>query len=124
MKLKTHEYCIEISYNYRTHAEYRTKTCFIIKGVPLTIETAQKIAEILFPDFFDIKVESITNDVLTLSCEEYYDIKTVLKEYVRIHDKINEPEYVADVRKSNVSKIENIIDKMEHRIDQFPFKST
>ncbi len=60
----------------------------------------------------------IDNGSLTPS--EYEQIVSVLKEYVRITPKVDEPNFVKDVRAARLKNLRSIIKKMEARMKEFP----
>lgn len=93
-------------------------TVFIIKAAKVDMEKASKIAEVLFPEVEDIRVESITNDENTLTFEEYQWMYTyfndILVAYIKekriLYQDIADPYYV---------RFKNICEKMKKRIGQF-----
>ena len=92
---------------------------FIVKGAPLTKETALKIAEILFPKYTDIIIESIENDVLTLTPSEYYFMQGILK------DKLGAQRDRSNYVETEYDKyLLMLVEKMEARMDQFPVYHT
>jgi hypothetical protein len=120
MKLKTQNNCITISYKYKQNpSALPFKTCFIVKAANVDEEQALKIANILFPDFTDIKVESIENDELTLTYEDYVTLRMMINDklvdYIKttktIYDDISDPIMV---------KYKKLLEKMTARIGQFP----
>lgn len=127
-------FCVTFSHNF-DHKYSRIKNHFIIKGAAVTKENALKIAEILFPDYTDIIIESIENDEKTLTPSEYYFLQGMLNE--RFHARM---ESAAERRKEqpDIAKMwdENkeekeyneyllmLIKKMEARMDQFPVYHT
>ncbi len=68
--MKTQDYFIKIG----------TDTHFVIKAVDVDMEKAQKIAEILYPQFPNIKVESVTNDENTLTYRDYELLKSLVND--------------------------------------------
>lgn len=58
MKLKTHNYLITVLFRKN---DINIQSCFIVKAVPMNQIKAQKIAEILYPEY-DVVVESIKNE--------------------------------------------------------------
>jgi hypothetical protein len=115
MRLKAQNNCITISYQC---GECRMNTCFIIKAANVNEEQALKISNILFPDFNDIKVESIKNDELTLTYEDYKTLHMMvndklvwsMRESKTPYDKLTHP---IDL------KYKKLLEKMESRIGQF-----
>lgn len=127
-------FCVTFSHNFN-HQYSRIKNNFVVKGAPLTKETALKVAEILFPTYTDIIIESIENDEKTLTPSEYFFLQGVLKDrmFARVsaaeerkktnpenakawEENPNEKEYDAYLFK--------LIHKMEARMDQFPVYHT
>jgi hypothetical protein len=107
----------------------------VVKGAPLTKETALKVAEILFPEYTDIIIESIENDENTLTPSEYYFLQGMLKE--KFHAKMDlaaerrkEQPDIAKMWDENKEEKEYneyllmLIKKMESRMDQFPVYHT
>ena len=118
MKLKTQDYCIEISYKYGINATYDVKTCFVIKAANVNEEKALKVAQILFPDFTDIKVVSIKNDENTLTFEDYSTL------HMMVNDKLVASLKGTKTTYENVThpldlKYKNLLEKMAKRIGQF-----
>jgi hypothetical protein len=127
-------FCVTFSHNFN-HQYSRIKNHFIVKGAPITKENALKIAEILFPEYTDIIIESIENDNMTLTPSEYYFLQGKLKE--EFHERMS---HAAERRKDHpdIAKMwdENkeekeyteyllkLIHKMEDRMDQFPVYHT
>ena len=122
-------FCITFSHNFN-HKYSKFKNSFVVKGAPITMENALKIAEILFPTYTDIKIESIENDTLTLTPLEYDFLRGMLRNQrqsdlrtaeFRIKDGISEGPYV----ETEYDKyILNLIKKMEARMGQFPVYHT
>lgn len=101
----------------------------------MTKETALKIAEILFPRYTDIIIESIENDENTLTPSEYHFLQGVLRDrrYAREAEaerrRKENPEIAKgwDENKSQKEYDEYLlmlIKKMEARMDQFPVYHT
>jgi hypothetical protein len=127
-------FCVTFSHNFN-HQYSRITNHFVIKGAPVTKETALKIAEMLFPDYTDIIIESIENDEKTLAPSEYYFLQGMLKE--KFHARMD---FAAERRKDHpdITKMwdENkeekeyneyllkLIHKMEARMNQFPVYHT
>ena len=122
-------YCVTFSHNFN-HQYSRIKNNFVVKGAPLTKENALKIAEILFPKYTDIIIESIENDENTLTPSEYHFLQGILKEKrqgdlgaaeQRIINGVSNGPYV----ETDYDKyILMLIKKMEARMDQFPVYHT
>lgn len=127
-------FCITFSHNF-DHKYSRIKNTFVVKGAPITKETALKIAELLFPKYTDIIIESVENDENTLTPSEYDFIQGVLKDRQRLRN------FEAEERRKNnpeVSKgwdeckseknydeyLQMLIKKMKARMDQFPVYHT
>ena len=106
-------YCVTFSHNFN-HQYSRIPNTLIVKGAPLTKETAFKIAEILFPKYTDIIIESIENDKNTLTPTEYHFIQGVLKDKLLAHRSSHHVEVKYD------DYLVMLIKKMEARMDQFP----
>ncbi len=127
-------YCVTFSHNFN-HQYSRIKNTFVVKGAPLTKESALKIAEILFPEYTDIIIESIENDEKTLTPSEYFFLQGILKD--RLYSRRDSAEHRRkenpDLAKSwdeNKNEQEydeylfKLIHKMEARMDQFPVYHT
>lgn len=123
-------YCVTFSHNFN-HKYSRITNIFVVKGAPLTKESALKIAEILFPRYTDIVIESIENDKNTLTPSEYFFLQGVLKEklYERRWGMVERRKENPEAAKvwDNYSPEEEydwylleLIKKMETRMDQFP----
>ena len=111
-------FCVTFSHNFN-HQYSRIKNTFVVKGAPLTKETALKIVEILFPKYTDIIIESIENDVLTLTPSEYHFMQGILKDKLRAQrDRSNYVETEYD------KYLLMLVEKMEARMDQFPVYHT
>lgn len=81
MNMKTQDYCIKIEYQYPKNPGCRpVETVFVVKAVDIDKEKAQKVAEILFPDFANVKVVEITNDENTLTYRDYELLKSVVND--------------------------------------------
>jgi len=122
-------YCITFTHNFN-HKYSRIKNSFVIKGADITKEKALQIANILFPDYTDIEIESIENDEMTLIPSEYHFIQGILKERLssRIaaeeqRKKENPESYYRNDPKYNEYLL-MLIKKMEARMDQFPVYHT
>jgi hypothetical protein len=95
------------------------KTCFVVKAANIDETKALAVAKILFPDYIDIKVDSIVNDEKTLSYEDYETLRMMVNDHLvnriksrRIpYDQLNHP---LDV------KYKKLLEKMNARLDQFP----
>ena len=118
-------YCVTFTHNFN-HMYSRIKNAFVIKGADVTKEKALQIANILFPDYTDIEIESIENDEMTLTPSEYHFIQGILKERLRSRiiaeeqrKKENPESYYRDDPKYNEYLL-MLIKKMEARMDQFP----
>jgi hypothetical protein len=122
-------YCVTFSHNF-DHKYSRFKNMFVIKGAPVTKETALKIVEMLFPDYTDIEIESIENDELTLTPSEYHFIQGVLKDLLRARMSAAEERKKAnpDIEQWDETEYNEyllmLIKKMEARMDQFPVYHT
>jgi len=127
-------FCVTFSHNFN-HQYSRIKNTFVIKGAPVTKESALKVAEFLFPKYTDIIIESIENDENTLTPSEYYFIQGVLKDRQRVRKSAAEerrkenPEIAKawDEDKNEKEYDEYLlmlIKKMEARMDQFPVYHT
>jgi hypothetical protein len=117
--MKTQDYFIKFEYQYPANRVIRpSETCFVIKAADVDMAKAQKIAEILFPQFVDIKVVSITNDENTLTYRDYEVLKSM------VNDKL-----IACIRGSRIPYDElkhpldvmykTLLEKMTARIHQF-----
>lgn len=122
-------YCITFTHNF-DHKYSRFKNSFVIKGAEVTKENALKIAEILFPEYTDIIIESVENDEKTLTPSEYHFIQGKLKDNLRSRiaaeeqrEKENPESYYRDNPEYN-EYILMLIKKMEARMDQFPVYHT
>lgn len=62
MTLKTHNYLITVSSN---NLRVILGSSFVIKAVKVNEEQAQKIAEILFPEWENVRVVSIKKEVIS-----------------------------------------------------------
>ncbi len=127
-------YCVTFSHNFN-HQYSRIKNAFVVKGAPLTKETALKIAGVLFPDYTDIIIESIENDENTLTPSEYHFLQGIVKDRLRARASAAE-----ERRKENPDAAKRwdedknqkeydeyllmLIKKMEARMDQFPVYHT
>ncbi len=127
-------FCITFSHNF-DHKYSRIKNTFVVKGAPITKENALKVAEILFPKYTDIIIESIENDENTLTPSEYDFIQGVLKDRQRTRNfeaekrRKNNPEVAKgwDENKSEKNYdeyLQMLIKKMKARMDQFPVYHT
>lgn len=127
-------FCVTFSHNF-DHLHSRFKNSFVVKGAPITKEHALKIAEMLFPTYTDIIIESVENDENTLTPSEYHFLQGVLKD--RLHERESASERrrkenpeVAKGWDENKSQKEYdeyllmLIKKMEARMDQFPVYHT
>lgn len=122
-------FCITFSHNF-DHKYSRIKNTFVVKGAPITKETALKIAELLFPKYTDIIIESVENDENTLTPSEYDFIQGVLK------DRLRAKQAAAEKRKQENPEAEQwdeseyneylsmLIKKMQTRKGQFPVYHT
>ena len=120
MKLKTQNNCITISFQYKQNpSALSIKTCFVIKAAKVDKEQALKIAEILFPDFTDIKIESIENDELTLTYEDYATLHMMINDKLVDYIKTTKTIY-DDVSDPIMMKYKKLLEKMTARIGQFP----
>ena len=54
--MRTHEYLVNVELNSKN---VYINSYFIIKAIPVTKEQAQKISEILYPDFKNVKVINV-----------------------------------------------------------------
>lgn len=127
-------FLVTFSHNFN-HRYSRIKNHFVIKGADVTKEKALKVAEILFPTYTDIIIESIENDTMTLTPGEYFFLQGKMKEelYSRRHGMVERrkanPEWAA-VQDAYSQEEEyddyllNLIKKMEARMEQFPVYHT
>lgn len=118
----TQDNCISISYRTKewpyTVTQTPSKTCFIIKAAYVNEEKAQKIAEILFPNWTDIKVESVHNDELTLTYHDYEELKMVINNKL-IDSMKNTRTKWEDISHPLDLKWKKLLEKMNARIHQF-----
>lgn len=123
-------YCVTFTHNFN-HMYSRFKNSFVIKAAEVTPENALKVAEILFPNFTDIQIESIENDTMTLTPSEYDFIQGVLKDKLYLRQDTAErrrrdnPKLAKSYDESENEKeydeyLFNLIHKMEARMKQFP----
>ena len=116
---KTQDYSIKIEYQYPANRGARpNETCFMIKAADVDKERAQKIAEILFPNYADVKVVEVTNDENTLTYRDYETLRMM------VNDKL-----IACIRGSRIPYDElkhpldlmykALLEKMTARIHQF-----
>ena len=111
-------FCVTFSHNFN-HQYSRIKNAFVIKGADVTKESALKVAEILFPKYTDIIIESIENDELTLTPSEYDFIQGVLK------DKLSANKAKPSSAETDYNEyLSMLIKKMTNRMDQFPVYHT
>jgi len=110
---------VTFSHNFG-HKYSRFKNSFVLKGANITEETALKVVEILFPEYTDIKIESIENDELTLTPSEYHFMQGMLKERLYVNLRATTPYVETEYDKYLL----NLIKKMESRMDQFPVYHT
>lgn len=112
---KIQNYCVTFSHTFDHHFNRFTNS-FVIKAGEITNDNAVKIAELLFPDFTDIKIESIENDEKTLTPAEYSYISGVLRD--KLYSRRRESDtYVETEGDKSLLKL---IQKMEARMEQFP----
>lgn len=112
-------YCITFTHAF-THSPYsRIKNSFVIKAADVTMEKAKKVADILFPEYLNIKIESIENDENTLTPAEYCFIEDKLRGMLPSKE---------DIEKRGETEYDkyllNLIRKMRARMDQFPVYHT
>lgn len=107
-------YCVTFSHNF-DHRYSRITNTFVVKGAPLTKETALSLAGILFPRYTDIIIESIENDENTLTPSEYYFIQGILND--KIMASRGRTNYVETEYDKYILKL---IKKMSARMHQFP----
>jgi hypothetical protein len=122
-------YCITFTHNFN-HQHSRIKNSFVIKAAEVNKEQALKIAEILFPDYTDIQIETIENDVLTLTPLEYQHLCAILRDKRngilsaadrRIKDGIEKGPYI----ETEMDKfLTALLKKMIDRMNQFPIYHT
>jgi len=118
-------FCVTFSHNFN-HQYSRIQNHFVIKGAPVTKETALKIAEMLFPDYTDIIIESIENDENTLTPSEYHFLQGMLKEKRQAILRNGELRFKEDPTKGPYVETDYdkyifmLIEKMQARIHQFP----
>ena len=119
MNIKTQDNNITISYNHKLSPSIRkAKTSFIIKAADVNEEQTLKIANILFPDFIGINVESIVNDELTLNWEDYHLLHMMINDRLLSSMKSSKTTYEnishpADLRDKK------LLEKMTSRMNQF-----
>lgn len=118
MKLKIQNYCITISYKYKSNPTVVDNSCFIIKAAPIDDEKALAIAKILFPYYIDIKIESIENDENTLTYEDYESLHMMVNDKLLYSMKDSKTTY------ENVShpidvRYKKLLEKMTKRMRQF-----
>ena len=127
-------FLVTFSHNFN-HQYSRITNHFVIKGAAVTKENALKIAEILFPGYTDIIIESIENDNMTLSASEYYFLQGKLKEEFHANmtqaaqRRKDQPDVAKMWDENKEEKEYNeyllmLIKKMEDRMDQFPVYHT
>ena len=121
-------FCVTFSHNCN-HKYSRIKNTFVVKGAPLPKENALKIAEILFPEYTDIIIESIENDEKTLTPAEYHFLQGILKEKrqaeMRTQEWLIKEGKQEDFQETDYDKyILMLIEKMQARMDQFPVYHT
>lgn len=122
-------YCITFSHNFN-HKYSRFKNSFVIKGAEVTNANALKMAELLFPDYTDIKIESIENDELTLTPSEYEFIYYFMRgkrqaDLRAAEERIRNGISIGPYIETEYDKyILNLIRKMEARMKQFPVYHT
>lgn len=110
-------FCVTFSHNFN-HQYSRITNTFVIRGAPVTKETAKQVAELLFPTYTDIEITSIENDKNTLTPSEYHFIQGVLKDKLLAHRSSHHVEAKYD------AYLVMLIKKMEDRMDQFPVYHT
>lgn len=117
-------FCVTFSHNFN-HKYYRIKNAFI-KGAPVTKENALKVAEILFPEYTDIIIESIDNDELTLTPAEYEYLRSLVRNKRQSSLRTQEERIKDGIQKGPLTDTEHdiyllgLIKKMDARMDQFP----
>ena len=127
-------FCVTFSHNF-DHMYSRITNTFVIKGAAVTKENALKVAEVLFPKYTDIEIESIENDELTLTPSEYHFFQGVVKD--RLYFRKSEAEQRRKDNPENAKMWDehppekeyneyllSLIKKMEARMDQFPVYHT
>ena len=119
MRLKAQNFCITISFKYKKYPTGgTTQTSFVIKAADVDNEKAFKIAEILFPDFVIEKVDSVVNDELTLTYDDYVNLHMMVNDKLlgsmkaskTTYDKISHP---LDL------KYKKLLEKMNARLGLF-----
>jgi len=128
-------YCVTFSHSLKVGGNHSFRNSFVIKGAPVTKENALKVAEILFPKYTEIQIESIENDENTLTPSEYDFIQGVLKNRLssRADASAERRKENPDIAKSwDENKNEKeydeylfmLIKKMQARMSQFPVYHT
>lgn len=127
-------FSVRFTHNF-DHKYSRIENGFVVKGAPITKETALQVADILFPTYTDKEIVSVGNDEMTLTPSEYHFIQSVLKDRLWARKSAAEerrkenPENAKawDENKSEKEYDEYLlmlIKKMEARMDQFPVYHT
>lgn len=128
-------FLVTFSHNF-DHKYSRITNHFVIRGAAVTKENALKIAEILFPNYTDIIIESVENDnKTTLTPGEYFFLQGKIKEEFHANmtqaakRRVEQPD-VAKMWDEHPQEKEyneyllKLIHKMEARMDQFPVYHT
>ena len=116
-------YCVTFTHNFiKTtlhHTPSRFKNSFVIKAADVDVEKAKKIAEILFPKYTDIEIESVDNDTNTLTPSEYQFIRGKLMDLLPSKEEIDK-RGETDYDKYLLT----LCKKMTTRMQQFPVYHT
>lgn len=127
-------FLVTFSHNFN-HQYSRITNHFVIRGADVTKENALKVAEVLFPKYTDIIIESIENDTGTLTPSEYFFLQGKLKEefHANMEQAAKRRKEQPDVakmwdehpqEKEYNEYLLKLIHKMEARMNQFPVYHT
>lgn len=122
-------YCITFSHNFN-HRYSRFTNSFVVKAAEITEEKALRVAQILFPDYTDIKIESITNDENTLTPSEYGFLYGKVCAMRQESLRAQEHRIKEGLQKGPLTDTEydtyllKLVEKMKARMNQFPVYHT
>jgi len=123
-------YCVTFSHSFEIGGNHSFRNSFVIKGAPVTKENALKVAEMLFPKYAEIQIESVENDENTLTPSEYDFIQGVLRDKwnngldCQRHRIANGVQTKPFAETDYDKYILMLIKKMQSRKDQFPVYHT
>ena len=116
---KTQDYCVTFTHRWEWDNLGNVNVqCFIIKGVDVSREQAEKIVEILYPTLYDVRVESVVSDDATLTFDDYELLYSMVNNKLVDHIRATRTLY-QNVKDPFMVMYKTLLEKMIKRKKQF-----